>query len=192
MPTHIPHTRFANPQVNPAAKIEKPEYMAKLSYSPLIGSGYDGSICRYHPSSISSSVLLSLVSKAMRQPCPHLCLQDDGHNHSVDGHSLAEYNTAFESIHQILARWALRRQDVIQARRAIHLMRFFDAILGTLIAAPTKLLPVVKMPLHGRARVKNASPISSPMVKRTRQRPGRIVQQRRRRQTHSKSRGWSL
>lgn len=37
-----------------------------------------------------------------------------------------------------------------------HLMRFLDVILGILMAAPTRLLPVTKMPLHRqRDRVTN-------------------------------------
>lgn len=31
-----------------------------------------------------------------------------------------------------------------------HLIKFLDVILGSLIAAPTKLLPVMKIPLHER------------------------------------------
>jgi hypothetical protein len=38
-----------------------------------------------------------------------------------------------------------------------YLIRFLDVIRGTLIAAPTKLLPVMKIPLHSSSVV-NGSP----------------------------------
>ena len=46
--------------------------------------------------------------------------------------------------------------------RTCHLIKFLLVIRGTLMAAPSKLLPVMKIPLAGRVAHQAAPPTESP------------------------------
>lgn len=61
--------------------------------------------------------------------------KNNSNNDSIDGDGLTEDNTKVEL-------------DRIRK----YLMRFLDFILGILIAEPTRLLPVIKMPLNKLVR----------------------------------------
>ena len=86
----------------------------------------------------------------------NLCLQDDGNNHPINCHSFAEDNAArkMPSLSmECQGRFHLQgdgsKKIASCGKGALpDLMRFLDVILGTLIAAPRRLLPVAKIPLH--------------------------------------------
>lgn len=88
----------------------------------------------------------------------NLCLQDDGDNHAVDCNSFAEDNTARENLSLPMYSYCISPLQMPPAKMRVkgvssydiitNLMRFLDVILGTRIAAPRRLLPVAKIPLH--------------------------------------------
>lgn len=80
-----------------------------------------------------------LMLQAQLMHVTHLGLQDDGHNDSINSHSLAEDDTGvkYERDVQYAVQFGPHRSQ------RCHLIKFLLVMRGTRIEAPTKLLPVV-------------------------------------------------
>ena len=100
---------------------------------PRAQDGVSSCICRCGPQTVGK--LIDTLN---------LCLENDCHNDPVNGHCFAKNDTA-STTHKSLM--DLHDAQCTRLDNAVYLIRFFDVMRGTRMAAPSRLLPVMNMPL---------------------------------------------
>ena len=86
------------------------------------------------------------------------CGRDDSDNDSIDGQGLAEDHTAggVQTINRLREKTEFSRDIIAVSLEEVppgesHLIRFLDRMRGALMAAPSRELPVRKIPLRAKA-----------------------------------------